>query len=175
MRTLRLKVAAMGYTTVEKEFSLTREMPELDLGNLRIEADAVVLKAAEVSKERATQVLQVDRRVYNVEKDISVAGGDATDVMKNIPGLSVDAEGNVEMRGKSPKVFVDGRPTTMTLDQIPASDIERVEVITNPSVIFDASSTGGIINVVLKKSTAPGYNGRKRAWAPVVATAATPA
>ncbi len=160
MRTLRLKVAAMGYTTVEKEFSLTREMPELDLGNLRIEADAVVLKAAEVSKERATQVLQVDRRVYNVEKDISVAGGDATDVMKNIPGLSVDAEGNVEMRGKSPKVFVDGRPTTMTLDQIPASDIERVEVITNPSVIFDASSTGGIVNVVLKKDTRPGYSGQ---------------
>ncbi|MBK7288528.1 MAG: TonB-dependent receptor plug domain-containing protein [Flavobacteriales bacterium] len=160
MRTLRLKVAAMGYTTVEKEFSLTREMPELDLGNLRIEADAVVLKAAEVSKERATQVLQVDRRVYNVEKDISVTNGDATDVMKNIPGLSVDAEGNVEMRDKSPKVFVDGRPTTMTLDQIPASDIERVEVITNPSVIFDAGSTGGIVNVVLKKDTRPGYSGQ---------------
>lgn len=157
---LRLKLAAMGYATVEKEFNLTREMPELDLGNLRMEADAVVLKAAEVSKERATQVLQVDRRVYNVEKDISVAGGDATDVMKNIPGLSVDADGNVEMRGKSPKVFVDGRPTTMTLDQIPASDIERVEVITNPSVIFDASSTGGIVNVVLKKDTRPGYSGQ---------------
>ena len=160
LRALRLKVAAMGYATVEKEFSLTREMPELDLGNLRMEADAVVLKAAEVSKERATQVLQVDRRVYNVEKDISVAGGDATDVMKNIPGLSVDADGNVQMRGKSPTVFVDGRPTTMTLDQIPASDIERVEVITNPSVIFDASSTGGIVNVVLKKDTRPGYSGQ---------------
>ncbi len=160
LRALRLKVAAMGYATIEKEFSLTREMPELDLGNLRMEADAVVLKAAEVSKERATQVLQVDRRVYNVEKDISVAGGDATDVMKNIPGLSVDADGKVQMRGKRPTVFVDGRPTTMTLDQIPASDIERVEVITNPSVIFDASSTGGIVNVVLKKDTRPGYSGQ---------------
>ncbi|MFZ1617563.1 MAG: outer membrane beta-barrel protein [Flavobacteriales bacterium] len=160
LRKLHLKIAGMGYATLEKDFTLSMGMPEQDLGNLRMEADALVLKAAEITKERATQVLQVDRRVYNVEKDISVAGGDATDVMKNIPGLSVDAEGNVAMRGKSPTVFVDGRPTTMTLDQIPASDIERVEVITNPSVIFDASSTGGIVNVVLKKDTKPGYNGQ---------------
>ena len=163
MGTLQLKVAGLGYATLEKTFTLSMATPELDLGNLQLEADAVVLKAAEISKERATQVLQVDRRVYNVDKDISVAGGDASDVMKNIPGLSVDVDGNVEMRGKSPKVFVDGRPTTLTLDQIPASDIERVEVITNPSVIFDASSTGGIVNVVMKKSRRPGYSGQLQA------------
>ena len=160
---LRLKVAGLGYKTLEKAFSLSTATPTLDLGNLRIIADEVVLQAAEVTKERATQVLQVDRRVYNVDKDLSVIGGDATDVMKNIPGLSVDADGNVEMRGKSPQVFVDGRPTQLTLDQIPASDIERVEVITNPSVIFDASTTGGIVNVVLKKSTRPGYSGQLQA------------
>src|SRR5690606_8909094 len=114
----------------------------------------------EISRERATQVLQVDRRVYNVEKDISVVGGDATDVMKNIPGLSVDVDGNVEMRGRSPRIFVDGRPSTLSLDQIPAADIERVEVITNPSVIFDASATGGIVNVVMKKTVRPGYSGQ---------------
>lgn len=162
---LKLKIAGLGYSTLEKSFTLSETTPTLDLGNLRLEADEVVLKAAEVTKERATQVLQVDRRVYNVDKDISVAGGDATDVMKNIPGLSVDADGNVEMRGKSPKVFVDGRPSPLTLDQIPASDIERVEVITNPSVIFDASSTGGIVNVVMKKSTRPGYSGQLQAGA----------
>ncbi len=158
--TLHLRIAALGYTTLEQDFTLTRETPSRDMGNLHIAADAVVLQAAEVTKERATQVLQVDRRVYNVEKDISIAGGDATDVMKNIPGLSVDVEGNVEMRGKSPIIYVDGRPTTLTLDQIPASDIERVEVITNPSVIFDASSTGGIVNVVMKKTVRPGYSGQ---------------
>lgn len=162
---LTLKVAGLGYSTLEKEFTLSMENPTQDLGNLRLEADAVVLKAAEVTKERATQVLQVDRRVYNVDKDISVAGGDATDVMKNIPGLSVDADGNVEMRGKSPRIFVDGRPSPLTLDQIPASDIERVEVITNPSVLFDASATGGIVNVVMKKSTRPGYSGQLQAGA----------
>lgn len=160
---LRLRAVAMGYSTLDTSFTLTPEQPVRDLGNLRIAADAVVLQAAEVTKERATQVLQVDRRVYNVEKDISAAGGDATDVMKRIPGLSVDAEGNVEMRGKSPRVFVDGRPTTLTLDQIPAADIERVEVITNPSVIFDANAMGGIVNVVLKKSLRPGFSGQVQA------------
>src|SRR5690606_7008358 len=143
---LRLRIVAMGYAPLEQEFTLTRENPSRDLGNLVAAADAVVLQAAEISRERATQVLQVDRRAYNVEKDISVVGGDATDVMKNIPGLSVDVDGNVEMRGRSPRIFVDGRPSTLSLDQIPAADIERVEVITNPSVIFDASATGGIVN-----------------------------
>lgn len=157
---LKLKVAAMGYAAFEKEFTLSPSHPVLDLGNIRISADAVVLEAAEVTKERATQVLQVDRRVYNVEKDISVVGGDATDVMKNIPGLSVDAEGNVEMRGRAPRIYVDGRPTMMTLDQIPAADIERVEVITNPSAAFDADATGGIVNVVLKKTVRPGFSGQ---------------
>lgn len=160
---LKLRAVAMGYAPAEKSFTLTADQPAQDLGNLVIKADEVVLKAAEVTRERATQVLQVDRRVYNVEKDMSVIGGDATDVMKNIPGLSVDADGNVQMRGQNPRVFLDGRPTTLTLDQIPAADIERVEVITNPSVIFDASATGGIVNVVLKKSTRPGYSGQVEA------------
>ncbi|MEO8732856.1 MAG: outer membrane beta-barrel protein [Flavobacteriales bacterium] len=160
LRPMVLRIAAMGYSTFEKSFALTMDRPQMDLGNLTMAADAVVLKAAVISKERATQVLQVDRRVYNVDKDISVVGGDGTDVMKNIPGLSVDVDGNVQMRGKSPQILVDGRPTTMTLDQIPASDIERVEVITNPSVLFDASATGGIVNVVMKKSIRPGYSGQ---------------
>lgn len=160
MGSLRLRVVAMGYAPLEQEFTLSRENPVRDLGNLVVAADAVVLQAAEIARERATQVLQVDRRVYNVEKDISVVGGDATDVMKNIPGLSVDVDGNVEMRGRSPRVFVDGRPSTLSLDQIPAADIERVEVITNPSVIFDASATGGIVNVVMKRTVRPGYSGQ---------------
>ncbi|MCO6482236.1 MAG: outer membrane beta-barrel protein [Flavobacteriales bacterium] len=162
---LTVKVAAMGYSPYAKDFKLTADQTPLDLGNIRVNPDAVLLHAAEVTKERATQVLQVDRRVYNVEKDISVVGGDATDVMKNIPGLSVDADGNVEMRGRSPRVFVDGRPTMMTLEQIAAADIERVEVITNPSAAFDADATGGIVNVVMKKITRPGFSGQVQAGA----------
>lgn len=158
-----LKVSFIGYKTLSKDFVLTRENMELDLGNLLLEVDAELLKEFEVTGERSSMVMQVDRRVFNVDKDLSIQGGSAVDVMKNIPGLSVDVEGNVEMRGSNPQILIDGRPTAMILEQIPAEDIERVELITNPSAAFDASSTGGILNVILKKNTKPGYNGQLQA------------
>jgi hypothetical protein len=103
--------------------------------------------------------LGIDRRVFNVEKNITSTGGTAVDVMKNIPSVTVDVEGNVQLRNASPQIFVDGRPTILTLDQIPADNIEKVELITNPSAQFDASSNAGIINVVLKKNRRVGLNG----------------
>lgn len=160
---LRIVISFIGYVPLEQEVLLSRDRMEIDLGNLQLSPDAELLQEVEVVGERSTMVMQVDRRVFNVEKDLSVLGGSGVDVMKNIPGLSVDVEGNVEMRGSSPLILIDGRPTSMTLDQIPAEDIERVEVITNPSVAFDANTTGGIINVVLKKSTKPGYSGQLQA------------
>ncbi len=90
-------------------------------------------------------------------------GGTAVDVMKNVPSLNVDIDGNVTMRNNSPQIFVDGRPTVMSLDQIPADAIESVEIITNPSAKFDASGgTAGILNVVLKKNKRIGYSGNIR-------------
>jgi outer membrane receptor protein involved in Fe transport len=84
--------------------------------------------------------------------------------MKNVPGVNVDIDGNVTLRNAAPTIFVDGRPTTLTLDQIPADAIESVEIITNPSAKFDASGgTAGILNVVLKKNRKAGYNGNIRA------------
>ncbi|MFN9324905.1 MAG: TonB-dependent receptor plug domain-containing protein, partial [Flavobacteriales bacterium] len=136
---LRIQVSFIGYTALVVEAQLSRDRMEQDLGNRQLQPDADLLKEVEVVGERATTVMQVDRRVFNVEKDLSTQGGTGVDVMKNVPGLSVDVEGNVEMRGSRPLVLVDGRPTSMQLDQIPAEDIERVEVITNPSVAFDAS------------------------------------
>lgn len=165
MGRLRVQISFIGYRTLSLETQLSREKPEHDLGNLLLEPDAELLKEVEVVGERATMVMQVDRRVFNVEKDLSTQGGTGVEVMKNVPGLSVDVDGNVEMRGSRPLILVDGRPTSMQLDQIPAEDIERVEVITNPSVAFDASTTGGIINVVLKKNTKPGYYGQVQAGA----------
>lgn len=162
---MRVRVAFMGYRTLERATALSPTAPELDLGDLLLEPDQVLLKEAEVVRERATTMMQVDRRVFNVEKDLSAQGGSAVDVMRNVPGLSVDVDGNVEMRGGNPMVLVDGRPTTMTLEDIPAGEIERVEVITNPSVVFDAGTSGGIINVVLKKNTRPGYFGTVQAGA----------
>lgn len=157
---LRLKVGFMGYKTLEQAVQLTREAAELDLGNLILETNPELLQAAEVVAEKATMTMQVDRRVFNVEKDLTTQGGTGIEVMKNVPGLTVDVDGNVQMRGSNPQILIDGRPSSITLEQIPAEEIERVEVITNPSVAFDANTTGGIINVVLKKSTKPGYSGQ---------------
>jgi outer membrane receptor protein involved in Fe transport len=106
----------------------------------------------------------VDRKIFNVEKNLVSTGQTAAELMKNIPGVDVDIDGNVSLRNSSPTIFVDGRPTTLTLDQIPSDAIQSVELITNPSAKFDASGgMSGIINIVLKKNRKAGYNGSIRA------------
>ncbi|WKZ65162.1 MAG: outer membrane beta-barrel protein [Flavobacteriales bacterium] len=160
---LKVAISFIGFKPYESQLRLTRDRPEQDLGNITLMPNTELLQEVEVTGERATMVMQVDRRVFNVEKDLSTQGGSGVDVMKNVPGLSVDLDGNVEMRGTRPQILIDGRPTAMTLEQLPAEEIERVEVITNPSVAFDANATGGIINVVLKRSTKPGYSGQVQA------------
>ncbi|MGV3636847.1 MAG: TonB-dependent receptor, partial [Flavobacteriales bacterium] len=163
MTGLKVTISFIGYKAQVIPVTLSRERMERDLGNVVLQPDAEVLKEFEVTGEKRTSVMQVDRRVYNVDKDLTTQGASAVEVMKNIPGLSVDVEGNVQMRGSNPHVLIDGRPTSMTLEMIPAEDIERVELITNPSAAFDASTTGGILNVVLKKNTKPGYSGQLQA------------
>ena len=117
-----------------------------------------------VSASKATLEMKIDRKVFNVEKNLNSVGGTAVDVMKNVPSLNVDIDGNVSLRNATPQIFVDGRPTTMTLDQIPADAIASVEIITNPSAKYDASGGGaGILNIVLKKNRKAGYNGNLRA------------
>lgn len=155
----RLRVSFIGYKAFTLPVTITPNNLEQDLGNIVIEADSKNLSEVTVQGERAAVVMTVDRRVYNVERDISARGGTGIDAVKNIPGLSVDADGGVTLRNSSPTIFVDGRPTNFTLEQIPADQIDRIEVITNPSAKFDASTSGGILNIVLKKNTKPGYNG----------------
>jgi CarboxypepD_reg-like domain/TonB-dependent Receptor Plug Domain len=161
----RLKATQIGYKTYETKFYI--QMPnkiELDLGDIAFEQDEKQLKEVEVTAEKNTVVMSIDKRTYNVDKDISVRGGTAVDVMKNVPGVTVDADGNAQLRNQSPMIFVDGRPSNLTLQQIPADQIDRIEVITNPSVKFDASATGGILNIVMKKNLKPGYNGMAMAY-----------
>ena len=99
-----------------------------------------------------------------MEKDLAASGGTAVDIMKNVPSVAVDIDGNVTLRNSTPTIFVDGRPTTLTLDQIPADAIESIEIITNPGAKYDASGgTSGILNIVLKKNRKAGYNGNVRA------------
>lgn len=134
-----------------------------DLGNIKLDIDEKVLGSVTVTASRPTITLGIDRKIFNVERNITSAGGTAVDVMKNVPSVNVDIDGNVTLRNSSPQVFVDGRPTNLTLDQIPADAIETVEVITNPSAKYDASGgTAGILNINLKKNKKVGYNGSTR-------------
>lgn len=156
---LRVRISYIGYQTINQVITLSPKMMELDMGNLKMIPDTTILEEVVIEAEKNNFTMGIDRRVFNVDKDLSARGGTAVDVMKNIPGVSVDGDGNVEVRNQSPTVFVDGRPTAMTLEQIPADQIEKIEIITNPSVKFEAASRGGIVNVVLKKNLKPGYNG----------------
>ncbi len=135
-----------------------------DLGNILLAVTSQTLGTVTVETERSKISLALDKKVYRVDKDAVAAGGTAEDALKNVPSIAVDLDGNVTLRNSAPQIFVDGRPTTFTLEQIPADAIEQVEVITNPSAKYDASGgNGGIVNIVLKKERRIGYNGSVRA------------
>ena len=171
-----LRVSAIGYDTVDQKvsfgikFDQNTNMQQMmnaadkDLGNIKLKPLAIELSEVVVSGEEPLYHLELDKKVYNVEKDPSSAGGTAEDVLKKIPSVNVDIDGNVSLRNASPQIFVDGRPTTLTIDQIPSDVIEKIEVITNPSAKYDASGgQSGIINIVMKKNRRIGYNGNLRA------------
>src|SRR5450432_4356834 len=185
---LKMKISATGYKPLEQNIVFQVKMPaggapktgtdpaqavsamsstingfDKDLGNIKMATDISQLQAVTVSASKATLKLDIDKKVYNVEKDLVNAGGTALDVMKNVPSVNVDIDGNLTLRNSPPILYIDGRPTTLTLDQIPADAIESVEVITNPSAKYDASGGGaGIVNIVLKKNRKTGYNGNVR-------------
>jgi ferric enterobactin receptor len=168
---IKVKVSASGYKAYEQAVSFMSKTAgaakpsfDKDLGNIKLEGSVSQLKGVEVTASKPMMTLDIDKKVFNVEKNIVSAGGTAVDVMKNVPSVNVDIDGNVSLRNSSPQLYVDGRPTTLTLDQIPADAIESVEVITNPSAKYDASGGGaGILNIVLKKNKKTGYNGNLRA------------
>lgn len=158
-----LKVTALGYTDNTQKVVLDRSLSNIrqgiDLGNIKLAATADLLGSVTVVATKPALQMGIDRKIFNVDKSITSTGGTAVDIMRNIPSVTVDVNGEVQLRNSSPQIFVDGRPTILTLDQIAADDIERIELITNPSAKFDAASAGGIINVVLKKNRRFGING----------------
>jgi len=179
MGNFKLKLSAIGYKALEQQISFGIKMPQggagaagggmqqilgmtdKDLGNIKMEADATDLGNVTVTATSRPQFeLGIDRKIFNVDKNLVSSGQTATEIMKNIPSLNVDIDGNVTLRNAAPTIFIDGRPTTLTLDQIPADIIDKVELITNPSAKFDASGgNAGILNIVLKKNKKTGYNG----------------
>lgn len=134
---------------------------EKDLGNIKLTFTG---QLSTVTIDGGGPRLEFDKRIYDVDKNPMNAGGTAEDVLRNIPSLQVDTDGNVQLRNAAPQIFVDGRPTTLTIDQIPADAIQRVELITNPSAKYDASGGGGgIVNIVMKHNRSGGYSGSVRA------------
>ncbi len=171
----QLLVSAIGFAPLDQKVSFNLKMNggdmtqmmnavDKDLGNLKLKEDAKRLEGVVVTANKGLLQMNIDRKVFNVDKSLTSVGGTAVDVMKNVPSVNVDIDGNVTLRNAAPQIFIDGRPTTLTLDQIPADEIESVEIITNPSAKFDASGGGsGILNIVLKKNRKAGYNGNLRA------------
>jgi len=125
------------------------------------------LDEIEIIAEKTTIEIKLDKKIYNVGKDLTVRGGTVSDVLDNVPSVSVDVEGNVALRGNdNVRILINGKPSglvglnsTDTLRQLPAESIEKVEVITSPSARYDAEGTGGILNIILRRSKLQGLNG----------------
>ncbi|WP_460547834.1 TonB-dependent receptor [Hymenobacter daeguensis] len=161
-----LKASVVGYRTGLRALTLTPAAPALALGPLRLRTAATKLAEVVVKGERAIVSATLDKKVIDVTKDLTATGGTAVDVLQNVPSVTVDQSGAVSLRGSTNvKVFVDGKPTGVTLDQLPASSIQNIEVVTNPSSRYDAEGSAGIINIVLKKERQDGWNGQASATA----------
>ncbi len=161
---LRLKISSVGFSLYDHIFPFAnaknlQDDIEKDLGNITMSRQNEKLQTVTIIADRPALRMGIDKKIFDVGKSLTSKGGTAIDVMKNIPSVSVDVDGNIELRNSAPTIFIDGRPTILTLDQIASDDIERIEIITNPSAKYDASSTGGIINIILKKNKRHGING----------------
>ena len=138
-----------------------------DLGTIALGISVDALDEVELVAERTEVEIRLDKRVYNVGRDITVRGGSVSDVMDNIPSVSVDVEGNISLRGNdNVRILINGKPSGLVglsgpdaLRQLPAESIEKVEVITSPSARYEASGTAGILNIILKREELAGFNG----------------
>ncbi|GAB2539387.1 TonB-dependent receptor domain-containing protein [Spirosoma aerophilum] len=161
-----LKISAVAYRQLIIP-SFTINGQDQQLGTLVLAANAKRLDEVVVVGEKSQMELALDKRIFNVGKDLANAGGTASDILKNIPSVAVDGEGNVSLRGSnSVRILIDGKPSGLVsfkggsgLQQLQGSMVERVEVITNPSARYEAEGMGGIINIVLKKERKEGFNG----------------
>ncbi len=154
---LMLKVSFVGYQPVSQAIVLTDK--DLDLGVIKVNADAKMLQEVQVKGEKDQVSFGMDKRVFNVAKSITSIGGTAESLLRSVPSINIDESGNASLRNMATTIYINGKPTQLTLAQIPANQIESVEVISNPSARYDASTSGGIVNLVLKKNRQTGFNG----------------
>jgi len=160
-----LRITFLGYE--KKEISSIKITPEnriLEIGKIYLEVSSILLETKEVVSEPLPITYKVDKKVIEVSKIGTSLSGTAIDILKNVPSVSVDVEGNIKLRGSENfLLYIDGRQSPLepsdALHKIPASSIEKIEIITNPSAKYEAEGTSGIINIVLKKGKEEGING----------------
>lgn len=159
-------VSFVGYRNQTIESITLTNGQTLDLGVIKLGSNTKTLAEVTVTGQAALIEEKVDRLVYNADKDIAAKGGDATDVLRKVPLLTVDLDGNVSLRGsQNVRVLINNKPSTIiassvadAMKQIPADQIKTVEVITSPSAKYDAEGSGGIINIITKKNSLQGLN-----------------
>ncbi|HEX7321008.1 MAG TPA: TonB-dependent receptor [bacterium] len=160
----RVEFSYMGFNAATKDLVVDAEQSKVDMGTVRLERSVIWVEGVQVIGDEPEMEFKIDKKVINVSKTYTSASGTAVDVLENAPSVSVDIEGNVSLRGSTNfTVLIDNRPTLLepsdALQQIPASSIENIEIITNPSAKYDPEGVAGIINVVTKKKKLPGING----------------
>ena len=167
-----IKFEFPGYKTQEK---LNQNISvDTNLGNILLETESNQIETVVIRSEKTTVDIKLDKKVYSVGQDLMVKGGTVSDVLDNIPSVTVDSEGAISLRGnENVKVLIDGKPSNAVsvndaLKMLPADAVDKVEVITNPSARYDAEGGAGILNIILKKGKSNGFNGT------LMATTGTP-
>lgn len=164
----KLQVYFIGYRTrFINDLVINQSRPNISLKLITLSDAQSTLKEVEIVAEKSLVENKIDKLVYNTDKDLTSQSGVASDVLKKVPMVSVDVNGNVELQGNANiRFLINGKPSSIfgnnladVLQSIPASQIQSIEVITNPGAKYDAEGTGGIINIILKKVTAQGING----------------
>ena len=165
LKNYTVEIQFIGYKTILKKITLTQNAPSVDLKTILLEEDATQLSEVEIVKERSIMEQKADRKIINVGKDLLSAGTTASEILDNIPSVTVDQQTKeISLRGNSNvRILVDGKPTTISasqlLQQIPATSIKQIELITNPSAKYNPEGMSGIINIVLNKNSKVGFNG----------------
>lgn len=160
-------ISSFGYAASRQSLQSTSGV-QVNLGVIKLTLDeSVVLQQADVVSDGPAMLNGLDRKVYDVAGDLQVASGTGTDILRQVPNVTMDIDGNVALRGdENVTILIDGRPASLmgyqgsnAFDRLPAGMVQRVEVITNPGAKFDAQGTGGIINIVTKKGRELPLNG----------------